>query len=196
MARDLHRRVDRLEARREAEGDPSDEWAIFREHAAAIDANPHARLVCVLAGVPVPLLEAVHALDADPRLPAIRAHAERQAPKLAAGADEFDAALDARDRGEPLTLPCPAEAIGAARQHLFHNPADHVTVPYGRVNRRHTAGLPPVTYDLSSVEGAAVALIDHWAYTMWNLDRTGSNFLSDHRVDDGLAWWAAQEPRP
>ena len=180
----LRARLDRLEARQPTEPEPKP-WA-------HIDDDPGARLCYILVSMPVPLLEAAHALDSDPRLPAITAAAERRAPALAAGAKALDAAITAANRGEPLVLPQPAEAIAAARAFLFTRREDFVPSPYGIGHRRHGYGMPPIEYSLGTLDGAVTALVDYWAYLAWNLDRVGANFWGDSRSAEGLDWYLAR----
>ena len=180
----LRARLARLEAAQPPPPEP-EPWA-------HIDEVPSAKLTYALVSMPVPLLEAADALEADPRLPTITAEAARQAPALAAGVEALDAAIDASNRGEALVLPQVAEAIAAARAYLFTNPADFVPAPYGIGHRRHGSGMPPVEYDLDTFEGAVTALVDRWAYVMWNLDRTGANFWSDRHSLAGLKWYVVR----
>jgi len=179
VTRALRRRVDELAVEvTEAAPEPQP-WAHL--------ADPKLRLVYVHLALPVPLLEAELAVDSDPRRSAIYAAAERRAPALAAGAGELEAARAAADRGEPLVLPHPPEAIAAARGVLFgaHN---IVPAPYGLANRRFGSRMPPVTYDPASLDGAVEVVIDVWAFRMHALDLSLSQLWHNSLIDDGIAW--------
>jgi hypothetical protein len=143
------------------------------------------RLLYVLVSMPVPLHEAIEALRDDPRLPTVVALADRMHPALAVGMAQLDVIADADVRGEAIeALPQPAAAVAAARDVLFgaHN---SMPAPYGRT----ASGLPPVQYDLGTIEGAAAAVVDHRAYSMWNLGRDASQLWHDSHVDEALAWF-------
>jgi hypothetical protein len=185
MSRNTRARLERVEALARALTPEPPPWA-------HIDDEPRARFVYVTAALPLELHEAIEALRDDPLLPAAEALAERRSPALAAGVAQLQAIADAFERGEPVAaLPKPADAIAAAREVLFgaHN---IVPAPYGRANRR-AAGMPPVTYDLGTIEGAAAAVLDYGAYLCWNLDRSARQLWEDDRIDAYLARYAPGE---
>jgi len=157
-----------------------------------IDDDPNVRVLYVFASMPVHLLDTIAALEHDPRTPEVEAEAERQQPLLAAAVRELNAAVEAAGDSAPPQLPHPADAIVRAREWLHGTKRNQVEVPYGRVNRRWLPG--GVRYDTSTLAGAVEALLDHWAYLTWNLDRKGHQLWCEES-HAGLDWWADRAER-
>ena len=154
-----------------------------------LDTDPHLRYAFAAIGMPLEILRAVDQVERDPRRAAIVARAESADPLLA---EYMRATREAVDSGgDDLALPTNARAFDRARWRLYHNPENIVPCAHGRTNR-YTL---PLEYDMSTVEGAAEAVLDHWAHATATLHKRGCEVESQHqRVTTALAWLDQRDP--
>jgi hypothetical protein len=175
----LRRRLDKINAST-PEPDP---WDHLRD--------PGTRLMYVMLTVPVDLLEAEAAVDADPRHDDIEAEAARRYPALAATMRELAAAIDADNRDELHEVPAPSpDAIGESR-YVLNGPHLRIDYAYGRDNRRwiRPEDGGGVVYDPTTFEGAVAIVIDAWATRVHVLNMRITSLWSHSDTTPGMEWY-------